>query len=49
MRVRIHHQNRTDGTEEQMKQVSQGAGGPVAEDENKKRRKKQGYGEDEKI
>lgn len=49
MRVRVHHQNRKDGSGEQMQQVSQGAGGPVAEGENKKRRKKQGDGEDGKT
>lgn len=38
-----------DGSGEQMKQVSQGAGDPVAEDETKKRRKKQGYKDDEMI
>lgn len=49
MRVRVHYQNMKDGSGEQMEQVSQGAGGPVAEDETKKRGKKQGYGEDDTI
>lgn len=33
-----------DNPQEKMKQVSQDAGGPVAENESKKRRTKQGYG-----
>lgn len=33
-----------DGPQEQMKQFSQDAGGPVAENDSKKRRTKQGYG-----
>lgn len=43
--VRVHHENMRDGSDE----AGQGAGGPVAEDEAKKRRKKQGDGEDKMI